>query len=114
MKHCDWHNICIRVSTGYADSITTDCSCNTGTVSAVSVIVAHTGGVIHEIPPMNIINEAVAIIVAVISTIGFMAVCPYIVGKIRVCNINAGVKDSDYRTFGSDGRHTPKFIKSYG
>ena len=89
-------NQSIRVGTSNANTIITNGGSNTRTVCAVTVAVhtvANDRSSCNEIPTVDIIHITVVVIVFIVSTGSLVWICPNIVGKVGVRDVNTSIKN---------------------
>ena len=104
----DGHDIGIRVGTRYADAVVAHSGSDAGTVGAMAVVIAHAGTIVDKVPAVNIVLEAVVIVVSILGTCGLERVGPNVVGQVGMLDIHARVDDSDDGALGRDFIHCPQ------
>lgn len=108
------HDEGVGVGAGDAYAVAAGSGGDAGAVGAVAVVVAHARRLIHEVPAVDVVAEAVEVVVVVVDAVSLFGVGPDVVGEVGVGDVDAGVDDGDDGALGVGEGLLLEFVKADG
>jgi hypothetical protein len=107
------HELDVPVDAGDADAVVADRADDPCDVRAVAVVVIRVVVVVDEVPAAPVVDIAVAVVVRAVRSAArtvLTVIDPDISGEIRMCHVEARVKDSHHDAAAA-GRSPPRFLR---